>query len=98
MTMNGSLPPSSSTVFLRCLPAIDATLRPAPSLPVSVAAATRGSASTPATASLPTSSVWNTPSGRAGAAHERLQLQRALRHVGRVLQQPDVAGHERRAP
>ena len=44
MTMNGSLPPSSSTVFLIARPAAAATLLPAPSLPVSVAAATRSSA------------------------------------------------------
>ena len=43
-TMNGSLPPSSSTVFLMCFPAVAATWLPAGSLPVSVAAATRGSA------------------------------------------------------
>ena len=43
-TMNGSLPPSSSTVFLRCLPAAPRRRCPAPSLPVSVTAATRGSA------------------------------------------------------
>ena len=36
MTMNGSLPPSSSTVFLIARPARLATSRPAPSLPVSV--------------------------------------------------------------
>ena len=39
ITMNGSLPPSSSTDFLRFLPAALATDRPAPSLPVSVTAA-----------------------------------------------------------
>ena len=38
ITMNGSLPPSSSTVFLICRPAAAATLRPACSLPVSVTA------------------------------------------------------------
>ena len=35
--MKGSVPPSSSTVFLICFPAMLATLRPAGSLPVSVA-------------------------------------------------------------
>ena len=39
ITTNGSLPPSSSTVFLISPPAIAATDRPAASLPVSVAAA-----------------------------------------------------------
>ena len=38
ITMNGSLPPSSSTVFLICRPAALATWRPAGSLPVRVAA------------------------------------------------------------
>ena len=42
MTMKEPLPPSSSTVFLICFPAMPATLRPAGSLPVRVAAATRG--------------------------------------------------------
>ena len=46
ITMNGSLPPSSSTVFLICPPAAAATLRPACSLPVSETAATRGSSRT----------------------------------------------------
>jgi hypothetical protein len=61
--MNASEPPSSSTVFLMCLPAIEATALPAPSLPVSVTAATRGSA-TIASMSLPaTRSVSSTPAG-----------------------------------
>ncbi len=68
-TMNGSLPPSSSTVFLMCLPAVDATSRPAPSLPVRVTAATRSSAMIAATASDPTSSVWNTPTGAPARAN-----------------------------
>ena len=46
MTMNGSLPPSSSTTFLILFPAPDPTWIPAPSLPVRVAATTRGSSST----------------------------------------------------
>ena len=41
-----------------------ATRLPAPSLPVSVAAATRGSSSTRATASLPMRSVVKAPSGK----------------------------------
>ena len=43
MTMNGSLPPSSSTLFLMWRPAMLATALPAFSLPVSVIACTRGS-------------------------------------------------------
>ena len=42
MTMNGSLPPSSSTVFLMCAPAVGGDRLPAGSLPVSVTAATAG--------------------------------------------------------
>ena len=42
-TMNGSEPPSSSTLFLSAVPAAAATAAPARSLPVSVTAATRGS-------------------------------------------------------
>ena len=41
ITMNGSLPPSSSTVFFSLRPAAAATCAPAGSLPVSVTAATR---------------------------------------------------------
>ncbi len=43
MTMNGSLPPSSSTLFFSARPARLATSRPARSLPVSVTALTRAS-------------------------------------------------------
>ena len=46
ITTNGSLPPSSSTLFLIRFAAVDATLAPAGSLPVSVAAFTRSSSST----------------------------------------------------
>ncbi len=44
--MNGSEPPSSSTIFLRLRPAISATAEPARSEPVSDTARTRGSAMT----------------------------------------------------
>ncbi len=63
MTMNGSLPPSSSTVFFSASPAIAATDWPAALLPVSVAAATRSSRRTASMAPEPISRVWNTPSG-----------------------------------
>jgi hypothetical protein len=63
ITMNGSLPPSSSTDGLRWRPAVAPTSLPAFSLPVSVAAATRGSARICATRFEPTSSVWKTPAG-----------------------------------
>ncbi len=57
ITMNGSLPPSSSTVFLICRPAWLATCAPAGSLPVSVTAFTRGSPITRSTCAEPISSV-----------------------------------------
>ena len=43
--------------------------RPAPSLPVTVTAATRSSAMIAATRSDPTSSVWNTPAGAPARAN-----------------------------
>jgi len=52
ITMNGSLPPSSRTVFFRASPAIAATDWPAALLPVRVAAATRSSRSTRSTVTL----------------------------------------------
>ena len=48
-TMNGSDPPSSSTLLLSMRPAVAATEPPARSLPVSVTAAIRGSSMTAAT-------------------------------------------------
>ena len=64
MTMNGSLPPSSSTVFLSTSPAIAATDCPAGALPVRVAATTRSSRSTLSISPEPISSVWKTSSGK----------------------------------
>jgi len=67
ITMNGSDPPSSSTTFLMLRPAASPMLRPAPSLPVSVAAAMRGSSSS-LLARLPSmSKVWKAPSGNPAA-------------------------------
>ena len=63
ITTNGSLPPSSSTLFLMTLPAALATWLPALVLPVSVTAATRGSSMTRFTWSVSISSVWKQPSG-----------------------------------
>ena len=62
-TRNGSLPPSSSTAFLTCLPATAATALPAPSLPVTVTAAIRSSATMAPTRRASISNVWKTPSG-----------------------------------
>ena len=64
MTMNGSLPPSSSTVFFSASPAIAATDWPAGALPVSVAAATRSSRSTFSIVPEPMSRVWKTSAGK----------------------------------
>ena len=50
--MNGSEPPSSSTIFLRLRPAISATAAPARSEPVSETPRTRGSAMTHSICSL----------------------------------------------
>ena len=61
ITINGSLPPNSSTVFLICFPHWLATSHPAGSLPVSVAATTRLSSSTRATCDDPIRSVRNSP-------------------------------------
>ena len=61
--MNGSEPPSSSTVFFSARPAASATSDPAFSEPVSVTPATRWSEMMRSTAAEPIISVWNTPSG-----------------------------------
>jgi len=63
-TRNGSLPPSSSTVFFSSFPQRDATAEPAPSLPVSVAARTAGSRRTDSTWFEVMSSVWKAPAGK----------------------------------
>ena len=62
-TMNGSLPPSSSTDFFRCLPARAPTELPARSLPVSVTPWMRGSAMTCSTSSMRRNVLVKTPSG-----------------------------------
>ncbi len=66
--MNGSDPPSSSTTFLSARPAASATFAPAPSLPVSVTAATRSSAMIAATLSDPIGRFWNRPDGASARA------------------------------
>ena len=42
------------------------------------------------------SNVWNAPSGNPRPPERVLDEERGLRHVRRVLEQPDVAGHQRR--
>ena len=64
ITMNGSLPPSSSTTFLTSLPAMAATDCPAGPDPVRVAATTRSSRRMPSTRADPISRVWNAPGGK----------------------------------
>ena len=94
--MNGSLPPSSSTVFLIALPAALATWLPAPVLPVRVTAATRGSSMTrPHLVGLDQQGLEDAL-GESGAAEDLLDRERALGDVGGVLEQADVARH--RAP
>jgi hypothetical protein len=61
--MNGSLPPSSSTDFFRCLPASEATLLPARSLPVRVTPSTCGCAMTCSTSGMARKTLVYTPSG-----------------------------------
>src|SRR5262249_48226048 len=98
-TMNGSLPPSSSTVFFRAFPARSATLLPASSLPVSVTAAMRGSSIRPAAAEDGRGRDERgreEPSRESRLAEHFLDLKRAPRHVGGVLEDAGVAGHERR--
>ena len=94
--MNGSEPPSSSTLFFRACPAVAATDMPARSLPVRVTAAMRGSSMIAATSLLSTNRLVKTPSGKPGPPEEVLEQERRLRDVGRVLEQPDVAHHEGR--
>ncbi len=69
ITMNGSLPPSSSTTFLISLPAMAATDCPAGPDPVSVAATTRPSRRIGSTRAEPTSRVWNGPAGKPARAN-----------------------------
>ena len=69
MTMNGSLPPNSSTTFLISRPAMDATDRPAGVDPVSVAATTRSSRRMGSTRLELTSRVWNVPRGKPARAN-----------------------------
>ena len=98
-TTNGSLPPSSSTLFFSAAPAAAATNAPARSEPVSVTAATRGSAISFALTSgtLPgaTSRLVNTPSGAPAGGEDLLERDRGAGDVRRVLEQRHVAGQQR---
>ena len=57
---------------------------------------TRGSSITPRHLVAPISRVWNTSGGKPARAHDVFDGQRALRHVGGVLEQAHVARHQRR--
>ena len=96
ITMNGSLPPSSSTLFLMTLPAALATWLPASVLPVSVTAATRRILDHALHLVGLDQQRLEHALGKAGAPEDVLDGERALRHVGGVLEQADVAGHQRR--
>ena len=94
ITINGSLPPSSSTTFLIRLAAPMPTCMPAPSLPVSVAATTRGSVEHAVHLLRADQQRLKRTFRKSGAAKDFLDLQRALRNVRGVLQQPNVASHQ----
>ena len=95
ITMKGSLPPSSSTVFLMpCRP-------PRPPRARRVAAGERHRRDPrvlddPAHRPRPDEQRLEAPLGKPGAAEDVLDGQRALRHVRRVLEQAHVARHQRR--
>ena len=96
MTMNGSLPPSSSTVFLSARPA-----RAATSCAGAFAAGQRHRADARIVEERRHVGRTNQERlehavGKAGAAEDVLDGERALRHVRRVLEEADVAGHQRR--
>jgi len=82
ITMKGSLPPSSMTAGLMAAPAVPATLRPAPSEPVSDTAFTRSSFRIASTPLLPMRSVWNTPCGNPASV---ITLSMASAHPGTLL-------------
>jgi len=79
---------------LRNHPACAAMARPAASLPVTVTAATRGSATTVSTVAGLDEEGLEGASGKARAAHQGLDGERALGDVGGVFEQAGVAGHQ----
>ena len=95
ITMNGSLPPSSSTVFLSCRPG------GAGHLPARLLAAGQRRARDARIVEDALDLVrvdqqrLERAVRKAGAPEDVLDQQRALRHVRRVLEQHDVAGHQR---
>ena len=95
MTMKGSLPPSSRTDFLDEPSCLGGDGAPGGSLPVTVTAVTRGSASTRLHLAGFDEQSLEDAAGKAGAAYQGFDGERALRHVGGVLEQADVARHQR---
>ena len=95
-TMNGSLPPSSRTVFFRARPAMPATARPAPVDPVRVTAATRSSlmirSLTSGVRSKPATTTENRSGDGEEAARDLLQQQGAARRGGSMLEHHHVPG------
>ncbi len=96
MTMNGSLPPSSSTVFLSARPA-----RAATSGARALAAGQRHGADARVIEERrhvrrADQERLEHAVGKPRAPEDVLDGQRALRHVRRVLEEADVAGHQRR--
>ena len=96
-TMNGSLPPSSSTDFFRCLPASEATLLPARSLPVRVTPCTSGCAMTCSALGDRQEEVRVDALGHAGVVEALLDRQGGLRVELGVLEQDRVAEHQVRS-
>ncbi len=97
ITTNGSEPPSSSTAFLSTSPAIRATATPA-----ALAAGERRGGH-PVVAQHRVDAPAADQQGLEGAVGEAclveqlLEEERGLRHVRGVLEQADVAGHQRRS-
>ena len=96
ITIKGSFPPSSSTHFFIARPAVAATALPARSLPVRVTASTRSILDD-------LRDFVGLDQQRSGkrpppsrSPEEILNRQGALRHVRRVFEQADVAGHQSR--
>ena len=94
--MKGSLPPSSSTAFLICAPALGPTETPAPSLPVSVTAAMRGIVDQRRHPVRSDEERLEGAFGKTRFAEDLLDREGAVGDVRGVLEEADVAGHERR--
>ncbi len=94
--MKGSEPPSSSTVFLRASPAAAATDMPGRLAPGQRHRGDARVVDERGDSLDGTKRLVKTPSGSPARRNRSSMARRGLRHVGRVLEQPDVAHHERR--